>query len=80
MVSVTLAIPDDIKRKMEHFSEINWSGFIRNKIIEKTKELSFKEEMLAQWNKEKPIVDWAVKLQKESRKNRFKELQKKGLI
>ena len=80
MVSVTLSIPEDVKKKMETFSEINWSGFIRKKIIEKTEEISLKEELLNRLEKEKDLTDWAVKLQRASRKGRYDALKKKGLI
>ncbi len=80
MVSVTLSIPQEIKHKMERFSDINWSGFIRKAIIEKTHELSFKEEMLKKLKDQKDITDWSVDLQKRARKNRLEYLKKKGLI
>ena len=32
MVSLTLAIPDDLKREMERFPEINWSVIARESI------------------------------------------------
>jgi len=80
MVSITLSVPEDVKKKMEHFSELNWSGFVRKVIIEKTKELSWKEEMMEKLEKEKEIEDWAVKLQHKAREERLKELKKKGLI
>ena len=80
MVSVTLSVPDEVKRKMKHFSETNWSGFIRKAIIEKTKELSWKEDMLKKLKNEAEITEWSVKLQRASRKNRLEELKKKGLI
>tara|TARA_Y100000310_G_scaffold222112_1_gene223766 strand:+ start:1296 stop:1538 length:243 start_codon:yes stop_codon:yes gene_type:complete len=80
MVSVTLSIPDKVKSKMDHFSEINWSGFIRKKIIEKTQELSLKEELLRDLKNEEPLTKWAVDLQRRSRKGRYGELKKKGLI
>ena len=80
MVSVTLAIPEEVKHKMEKFSEINWSGFVRKKIIEKTEELSWKENLLKELEKEKDLTDWAVKLQKNSRKRRYDLLKKKGLM
>ena len=80
MVSVTLSIPEDVKKRMEHFSELNWSGFIRKAILEKTKELSWKEEMMNKLKKETEIDDWAVKLQHKAREERFKELRKKGLV
>ena len=80
MVSVTLAIPGEVKEQMESFPEMNWSGFIRGCIIEKTKELSWKDKMLKKLKEEKDITKWTVELQRKARKGRFKELQKKGLI
>ena len=34
-VVLTISISDDLKASMNEFDEINWSGFIRNKIKEK---------------------------------------------
>lgn len=77
MVSITLSIPEEVKRKMEKHDEINWSGFVRKCILEKTTEL----EDMGRWLKEeKEISGWAVKLQHASRKGRFEQLKKKGLI
>ncbi len=80
MVSVTLSVPEEVKQKMNKFQEVNWSGFIRNAITEKTKELSWKEEMLQKLKGEEERTDWAVKLQQTSRQKRFEILKKKGLI
>ena len=80
MVSVTLSIPEDIKHKMEHFSEINWSGLIRKVIIEKASELEWKERMRTQLNKEKDINKWALDLENKGRKDRLIKLKKKGLL
>ena len=80
MVSITLSIPDDIKDKMEKFSEINWSGFVRKCIIEKTDELNWKEQMFEKIKKERNISDWGVKITRNSRLKRLEELKKKGLI
>ena len=80
MVSITLSVPEEIKHKMEEFSEINWSGFIRKAIIKKTKDLTFKEMLLKEFEKEREITDWAVKLQRAGRKGRFEKLKKKGLL
>lgn len=60
MVSVTLSIPEEVKMQMDRFSEINWSGFIRRMLLEKTKELSWKEEVLRQLKREEDINEWAV--------------------
>ena len=35
MVNITLAMPDEIKRKMEKFPEINWSEIARAAIIKR---------------------------------------------
>lgn len=77
MVSITLSVPEEVKTKMEAFDEINWSGFVRKCIAEKTRAL----ELAEKWAKEeKEISDWSVKLQRTSRKGRFEKLKKKGLI
>lgn len=80
MVSITLAVPQEVKKKMEQFDEINWSGFIRKCILEKTEELSWKEEMLKKLQSEKPLNEWAVKLSREAKKGRFEALKNKGLV
>jgi hypothetical protein len=80
MVSVTLSIPNDVKEKMDHFSEINWSGFIRKAIVEKATEMTWREEMLKRFEVEKPITDFALEIQKKARKGRYKILEKKGII
>ena len=80
MVSITLSVPEEIKQKMEHFSEINWSGFVRKCISEKANELSWKEHMLQKLKKEEEVTRWAVQLQGQGRKGRFEELKKKGLV
>jgi hypothetical protein len=80
MVSVTLSVPKEVRAKMEKFPEMNWSGFIRKSIIEKTEELSRQEELLKMFKKEKEIIDWSVKLQRKARKGRLEELKKKGLL
>ncbi|MDP3728619.1 MAG: hypothetical protein Q8R18_04160 [bacterium] len=80
MVSVTLSIPEEIKKKMENFDEVNWSGLIRKTIIEKTKELEWKQNMLKRLKAGEEISEWALELQKKARKDRYNTLKKKGLI
>ena len=80
MVSVTLSIPIEIREKMKKHDEINWSAFIRKCITEKAKEISWKEKMLKQLQKEKDITNWSVSLSQKAKKGRFQELKDKSLI
>ncbi len=41
MVTMTLAVPINLKDKMELFSEINWSEVARQAFIQKIKDLEF---------------------------------------
>lgn len=82
MVSLTLAIPNEMKLEMERFPEMNWSGFVRQCIEKKTNELSWKEKMLLKLNspKEIDLMRWSLDLQAKSRKGRAEELRKQGFL
>ena len=67
MVSITLSIPEDVRKLMKKFPEVNWSGLVRKTIEEKANELALKEELLKKLDKEKEFSDWAVKLIRERR-------------
>jgi len=72
MVNITLAIPDELYRKMKLMKEIRWSEVSRDAIEKK-----IMSELLLN---ETEFQDWSVKLQKKGRKNRYEELKKKGLL
>ncbi len=80
MVSITLSVPEEVKKKMAEFDEVNWSGFIRKCLIEKTKELNWKTEMREKLKKEKEVVEWSVGLNRITKQGRFEALKSKGLI
>lgn len=80
MVSITLSVPGEIKHKMQEFSEINWSGFIRKVIIEKTRELEWKENLKNQLKREEEIGRWSLDLDFRAKNVRLKELKRKGLL
>jgi hypothetical protein len=80
LTSITLSVPAEVKKKMDDFSEVNWSGFVRKCIVLKTSELEWKEKMLERLKKEALVSEWAVKTLKKSRCNRFKFLKQKGLM
>ena len=80
MVSITLSVPEEVRKLMKKHDEINWSGLIRKSIIQKTKDLEEQEHVVKEAGEEKEIVDWSIKLQRASRSGRFDTLKKKGLI
>ena len=41
MVSITLSVPEELKRKMEEFPEMNWSEVARQAISRKMQQLEF---------------------------------------
>ncbi len=41
MVTMTLAVPEELKQKMETFAEINWSEVARQAFMQKITDLEF---------------------------------------
>lgn len=80
MVSITLSIPEDVRKNMKVHDEINWSAFVRKCIISKTKKLAWKKALLRKLKQEKSIREWSVELGKSANKNRFELLKKKGFV
>lgn len=80
MVSITLSVSEDVKHKMQEFSEINWSGFIRKIIINKTKELEWKENLKNQLKKEEEVNRWSLDLDSKAKNTRLISLKRKGLL
>jgi hypothetical protein len=80
MTSITLSVPSGVKEDMDRFPEINWSGFVRQRIIEKTEELCWRQKMLKKAEEEEELDAWIVELVREGRRGRFEELKKMGLV
>lgn len=80
MVSITLSVPEDVREKMKEFDEMNWSGFIRKCIVQKTEELSLKDTLLQKVSEERGMHKWSLELQKKSREGRLSTLKKRGLL
>ncbi|MBU0893809.1 MAG: hypothetical protein KKF48_03555 [Nanoarchaeota archaeon] len=68
MVSITISVPEEVRKLMKKFPEVNWSGLVRQCINDKAKQLVIKEELLNQFKKEKEFNEWAVNLVREGRK------------
>ena len=80
MVSVTLSVPEEVKEKMDKFPEINWSGFIRKSIEQKTRELSLREELLKKLEQDKEFEQWCIEMGKKVNKGIAERLKKEGLL
>lgn len=80
MSELVVEIPEDVKHKMEIFSEINWPCFLKKIVERKLDQLFRMEELCKQLKEEEEITDWAVKLQRSSRRGRFDELKRRGLL
>ena len=63
MANITLSVPDNIHKKMRHFSEVKWSEVARKAIIEKIEMLALAEK-LAQKSKltEKDVEEFNKKI------------------
>lgn len=82
MVSVTLSVPEEIRKKMKQFPEINWSAFIRKCIEEKAKKLAVKEALLDRFREEKEsgFIGWTVELGKKVKEGSAARLRKARIV
>jgi len=69
MVSITISIPEEIRKIMKQSPEVNWSALVRKVITEKAKQLAIKEELLKQLQEEKEFEEWAVDLVRKGRRD-----------
>lgn len=75
MVNITLSIPEDMKKEMEEFPEINWSSIARESIqkrihlLRKFREFTRKSELT-----EKDAIELGRKIN-ESMHKRYKQLK-----
>lgn len=65
MAELKIKIPDELDKEIKE-SNIDMSILVKR--------------LVKQLEEEKEMVDWSVKLQRASRKGRFDELKKKGII
>lgn len=68
MVSITISVPEDVRRLMKEFPEVNWSGLVRACITEKARRLAIKKQILSEFEKEKEFNEWAVNIIREGRR------------
>ena len=66
MVNITLAVPDELKKKMDSMPEFNWSEVARQAFIEKMRDFEFIKKFR---EKSKLTEEDALRFGKELNKN-----------
>jgi len=73
MTTMTLAVPSELKDKMERFPEMNWSEVARQAFMQRIKDLEF----LKKFKSDSTLTDeGALRLGRELNKNLAKRYQK----
>lgn len=82
MVSITLSIPESVRKQMKKFPEINWSGFVRASIEAKAKQLAWREEMLKKLKQEDEsgFTRWSIEMGRKVNKGIAERLKKEKLL
>lgn len=78
MSNITISIPQELKKKMEIFPEINWSGFLKKYIESKVERLLWKESMLRQLESEKEFDEIALEIGNKIKQGVWNRLKKEG--
>lgn len=74
MVNITLSVPEELKKKMDEFPEINWSAVAREAIWEKASQLSILKSIAAKSKMtEKDALELGRKINKAVAK-RYREM------
>ncbi|MDO8554097.1 MAG: hypothetical protein Q7S22_04785 [Candidatus Micrarchaeota archaeon] len=72
MTTMTLAVPAELKHKLEGFPEINWSEVARQAFIQKIRDLEFLKQFKSE---SKMTEDDALRLGREVRKGIAKRVR-----
>lgn len=71
MVNITLSVPDELKRKMDVFEEMNWSAVARKAFAERIEEMEFIKKFKSKSTMtEEEAIELGKKLNKELAKRR----------
>lgn len=75
MVSITLSVPEETRKIMKEFPEVNWSHLVRESIKAKAEKLALKKEMLKKFKGEKSFVDWSVEIGRKAKRGRAQRIK-----
>lgn len=72
MENMTLSIPEELKKKLAEFKEMNWSAVAREAFLKKTKQLEMLKKLESK--EEQEFIKWSVELGRKAKKESFKRL------
>lgn len=67
MVSITLSVPEELKKKMDKFEWLNWSSIAREAWVKRMKQLEILEKFEKDFEKSKLSDEDCIKLGRELR-------------
>ncbi len=73
MPTVTLSLPEEVKKKMEKFAWLNWSALAREAFIKKMRQLEILDKFEKDFEKSKLTDEDCIKRGRELRKSMSKE-------
>ncbi len=72
MASITFAIDEGLKARMEKFSWVNWSELARENLVKKDKLEQLKSRLASK--EEKELDRWSISLGRKAKKGSFKKI------
>jgi len=77
MVTITLSLPEDIKKKMDRFAWLNWSAIAREAFMKRMRQLEILEKFDKDFEKSKLSDEECVRLGRELRQAMSKHKEEK---
>jgi len=78
MATVTVSVPEDLRKKMKKFNEVNWSAVSRRAYTERLEELEHREKLKKMLREEEKELAWTIDLGRKLKKDMRKRLKKEG--
>jgi hypothetical protein len=78
MASITFAVDEELKPRIGKFAWVNWSEIAREELLKKEKIEALRSKLNSK--EEQEFIKWSVALGRKSKKERYEELTRKGLI
>jgi len=74
MASITLSVPEEVRKVMKKFPEVNWCALVRKAIIEEIGRRELKGELFSSPEGERDFVNWSVEIGRRAKKGRLKRV------